>query len=148
MPKISIATSEDLNELSPLLNLLMAQEADFKPDLEAQERGLKMIIESPKIGIILKLEYEGKIVGMINLLVKISTVLGAKVAIFEDFIIAPYYRNKCYGKLLFKEALKQAKAINCQSVTLLTDKDNVNAHRFYKAQGMEASAMLPFRKML
>lgn len=148
MPNISIANTKDSQDLSQLLSLLMAQEADFIPDAKAQEKGLLLVINSPEMGIILKLELEGKIVGMINILFTISTALGAKVGILEDFIIAPEFRKKGYGQLLFKEAVVQAKTKGCQRITLLTDQNNLAAHHFYKSQGMEASAMMPFRKML
>lgn len=148
MPKISIATPKDTDKLSELLSILMTQEADFTPDDTIQERGIAIIINTPEIGLILKLEVENKIVGMINLLFNISTALGGKVGILEDFIIAPDYRNKGYGELLFKEAVKQAKIKGCLRLSLLTDKDNEAAHRFYLAQGMETSAMIPFRMVL
>lgn len=148
MPKISIATLENLNELSPLLSLLMDQEADFKPDLEAQERGLKMIIESPEIGKVLKLELEGRIIGMINILFTVSTALGNKVAIFEDFVMLPELRNLGYGKMLFAAATELATEHGCKRITLLTDRDDISSRRFYKKQGMTISAMAPYRKML
>ncbi len=148
MPKISIATPEDTNKLSELLSILMTQEADFTPDAKAQERGIAIIINTPEIGLILKLEVENKVVGMINLLFNISTALGGKVGILEDFIITPDYRNRGYGKLLFKEAVKQAKIMGCLRLSLLTDNDNQAAHRFYLDQGMESSAMVPFRMVL
>ena len=148
MHKISLATTEDTQELSKLLSLLMAQEADFKPDVEAQERGLKMIINSPELGIVLKLELEGKVIGMISILFTVSTAIGEKVAIFEDFVGFPELRNLGYGKKLFGAAIELAEEYACKRITLLTDRDNMSARRFYKKQGMKVSAMSPFRKIL
>jgi len=47
--KIEIAKSSDIPELCELLNLLFTQEAEFKPDRNAQVRGLISVIESDEI---------------------------------------------------------------------------------------------------
>lgn len=148
MHQISIATHKDTEELSKLVKLLMAQEADFRPNEAAQKKGLELIVNSPDKGIILKLESDNKLVGMINILFTISTAMGDKVAIFEDFVVVPDLRNKGYGKMLFDAAEKVAKEHGCKRVTLLTDRENIKSRRFYKKQGMAVSAMVPFRKYL
>lgn len=148
MCKVELATLKDVEKLNELLTQLMVQEADFSPNDEAQKEGLKAIISAPERGIILKLEYQEQIIGMINILYSISTALGGKVAIFEDFIISADYRGQGFGKLLFEKAVDITKTNACKRITLLTDGDNELAHRFYKNQGMEVSAMVPFRKML
>lgn len=148
MPIITTATLEDTDALSSLLSLLMKQETDFITDEEAQKRGLGAIIQNPEMGSIIKLEIKSELVGMINILYSISTAIGAKVAIFEDFIVAPAFRSKGFGRLLFQQAELHARASGCQRITLLTDRNNKDAHRFYKQQGMEGSGMTPFRKSL
>ncbi len=142
---IQIATSKDIDQLCNLLIILMEQEADFTPNIEAHKRGLEMIINTPETGKIIKLEEGNKIIGMISMLFSISSALGAKVATFEDFIILPNHRGKGYGTQLFGYALQEAQSSGCKRISLLTDKDNTKAHSFYQKQGMERSAMVPFR---
>lgn len=63
MEKIEPATPGDVPELVELLNLLFTQEADFKPDRAKQERGLRLIIGSPNVGVILAARDGGPVLG-------------------------------------------------------------------------------------
>jgi len=148
MPRISIATERDVEDLSQLVAILMEQEEEFIPNKEVHKKGVSAIINNPDKGMILKLSNDGRIIGMIGILYSISTAIGARVAIFEDFVIRPGYRNRGWGRVLFEAAVKEAQKNGCKRITLLTDHDNENAHRFYTDQGMESSSMVPFRKML
>ena len=81
MPDLRIepATLDDLSELTELLHDLFTQEADFTPDREKQLRGLRLILEQPSRGRIFVIRNERMIVGMINLLITISTAEGGFV---------------------------------------------------------------------
>ena len=68
MEVIAPATSDDVPRLAAPLNLLFTHEADFKPDPEGQERGLRLIIESPHVGVGLAACDGGGVVGMVSLL--------------------------------------------------------------------------------
>jgi len=78
MPDLRIepATVDDLSELADLLADLFSQEADFTPDREKQIRGLRLILEQPSRGRIFVMRNDRMIVGMINLLITISTAEG------------------------------------------------------------------------
>jgi hypothetical protein len=71
--QIDLATADDIPQLADLLTLLFTQEADFQPDREKQEWGLRLIIESPHIGVIFAAHEGGQVVGMVSLLFTIST---------------------------------------------------------------------------
>ena len=143
--EITTAISSDIPQLCLLLNVLFSQEAEFKPDPEAQSRGLSAIIDNAETGDIIVAHDAGQIIGMVNLLYTVSTALGARVAILEDMVISPNYRDKGVGSKLLKYALEFAERQGCQRVTLLTDDDNIGAHRFYERHGFERSTMVPFR---
>lgn len=145
---IQKATINDIDNLSALLNLLFAQEAEFKPQPTIQKKGLKMILEDEEKGIILMAKQHNNVVGMVNLLFTISTALGSRVAILEDMVVHTEHRNQGIGQQLIEKAIQTAKAYKCQRITLLTDNDNINAHRFYERNNFEKSFMLPFRKSL
>ena len=49
---------------------------------------------------------EEKVVAMVNILYTISTALGNKVAIFEDFIVDISHRNQGIGEKLIDFVLK------------------------------------------
>lgn len=142
---ISYATLDDLDAMANLLSVLLEQEADFSPDTELQKKGLGMILESPEKGILLIAKINNELVGMVNLLFTVSTALGAKVAILEDMIVHPNFRNREIGKLLIQKATTCANEMGCKRITLLTDHDNTKAHQFYKNNGFSQSNMLAFR---
>jgi len=50
---IEKATAADIPALSGLLSVLFSQEAEFTPNVEAQQRGLAQIIGNPEIGVVL-----------------------------------------------------------------------------------------------
>ena len=77
MEIIEAATLEDIAQLTDLLTTLFTQEADFQPDRAKQERGLRMIIESPSSGRIFAAHDGEAIVGMVCLLFTPTNLLGA-----------------------------------------------------------------------
>ena len=96
-----IAKLEDLEILCELLFELFSQEVEFTPNKEVQEKALKTIILSENIGDIYVATIEEKVVAMINILYTISTALGNKVAIFEDFIVDKNFRNQKTNRFCF-----------------------------------------------
>jgi ribosomal protein S18 acetylase RimI-like enzyme len=144
----SLATRADIKLMATLLQTLLLQEADFTPNINLQEEGLRLIIENKEIGQLLVLKDKQVVVGMVNLLFTISTALGGKVAILEDVILLPEYRNQGFGSKLIEAAIQFAKDNDCKRITLLTDSDNEMAHAFYKKHGFVKSGMIPFRLML
>lgn len=146
--QIEPAALADIPALCQLLKQLFEQEAEFTPDLEAQRRGLQMILTDGATGMILVARDGGQIVGMVNLLYTVSTALGARVALLEDMVIAPHSRNCGLGTRLLDAAVRYAKLNGCRRITLLTDADNLSAQRFYQRQGFCLSPMIPLRLSL
>jgi GNAT superfamily N-acetyltransferase len=142
---ITPATLADIPQLCELLAILFTQEADFQPDAAKQSAALKQIIEQPETGCILVLRKGGRIIGMVSLLFTISTVCGGKVALLEDMIVHPEYRNDGYGSELLQAAIEFAGRKGCLRITLLTDRANDAAIRFYQRHGFGMSSMLPLR---
>ena len=142
------AKLEDLEILCELLFELFSQEVEFTPNKEVQQKALKTIILSENIGDIYVATIEEKVVAMVNILYTISTALGTKVAIFEDFIVDKNHRNQGIGEKLIDFVFEDLKAKNISRITLLTDNDNIKAHRFYEKKGFVKSSMVPFRKLI
>ncbi|HSZ73017.1 MAG TPA: GNAT family N-acetyltransferase [Cytophagaceae bacterium] len=148
MVSIQSATREDIPALSELLTILFTQEADFTPDNEKQRSGLGKIIDQPETGHVLVLRESDTVIGMISLLYMVSTALGGRVAVLEDFILVPAQRGKGLGTSLLNAAIAFAKENSCLRITLLTDLDNDQAISFYLRNGFTKSAMTPMRLML
>jgi len=148
MHPICPATHEDIPRLCALLAVLFTQEADFRPDAEKQSAALCGIIEHPETGRILVLREGGDIIGMVNLLFTISTACGGKVAILEDMIVHPARRGDGFGSKLLQAALELARHEGCLRITLLTDRSNDPAIRFYRRHGFGMTGMIPLRLSL
>jgi GNAT superfamily N-acetyltransferase len=145
---VSLANLHDIPELIRLLTILFSQDIEFEPNREKQYEGLFQIINHPAIGEILVLKGDGKIIGMVSLLYSISTALGGKVAILEDMVIEPSFRNLGLGSELLKTAIEFAEERKCLRITLLTDFDNETAIHFYENFNFSKSSMIPMRLVL
>ena len=146
--RIEIAQPSDIPHLCRLLTILFTQEEDFHPDEAAQSRGLGRIIADPQIGQILVARQAGAVIGMVNLLYTMSTALGEKVALLEDMVVDPDVRGSGVGSLLLEEAIRHTRMKGCKRITLLTDRNNEEAQRFYRRHGFVLSAMTPLRLSL
>lgn len=146
--KIESATLDDLPALTELLFDLFTQEADFAPDRAKQMKGLQLILEEPSRGRIFVLRNGKKIIGMINLLITISTAEGGFVLILEDLVIHCDHRGQGYGGRLLEHALEYARQKNFLRITLLTDHGEEQARNFYMNYGFIESDMIPMRLRL
>jgi len=143
--RIEPATLDDLPELTEMLFELFSQEEDFVPNRETQARGLRLILEQPSRGRIFVLRSPNKIIGMINLLITISTAEGGFVLLLEDLIIQREHRGQGYGTQLLQYAIDFAKKKDFLRITLLTDRPNKRSLHFYLKNGFVESGMVPMR---
>ncbi|MEK0446249.1 MAG: hypothetical protein RLZZ399_1570 [Verrucomicrobiota bacterium] len=146
--QIEQATLEDLPQLTELLRDLFIHEGDFVPDPVRQMRGLRLLLEQPNRGRIFVIRKNGIILGMINLLFTISTAEGGFVILLEDLIVLDEYRRHGLGSLLLQYAVQYARNKDFKRITLLTDRLNADAHRFYRKHGFFESKMMPMRLVL
>jgi GNAT superfamily N-acetyltransferase len=145
---ITFATEADLPAMADLLYELFALESDFKPEREKQMRGLKLILDTPQLGHLFVLRVDGRVVGMANALITVSTAQGAPVLLLEDVIVSRAARGGGLGRQLVEHVCDWAKAQGMARVTLLADQDNAPALAFYDRLGFEKSAMVVRRRML
>lgn len=145
MATISPAGIDDVPQLADLLGMLFEQEADFEPNRAKQENGLRLILESPSTGIVLVAREDTKVVGMVSLLFTISTSEGGPVCWLEDMVVHPDSRGSGLGSRLLQAAIEYAWTNQYRRITLLTDKANAQAIRFYGRHGFLESAMTTMR---
>lgn len=148
MLTISKANNKDIEDMCLLLQELFDLEKDFTPDWDKQRKGLKLIIDNPRYGYLLLLKRGTEILGMANLLITISTALGARVLLLEDFIIKKSERGKGLGKFLMNGIKDLARKEGYARITILADKDNKLAQEFYRSQGIQKSNMNCWRHLL
>jgi GNAT superfamily N-acetyltransferase len=145
---IEKATTDDIPELCELLAELFNQEVEFAVNYAAQAKGLYAIITNPAVGMVLVARKQRKIIGMINMLLTISTALGSRVVILEDMVVLPNERGSGVGSRLLTAAIENAREQGCKRITLLTDSNNKLVHQFYEKHGFTQSQMLTFRLLL
>jgi ribosomal protein S18 acetylase RimI-like enzyme len=107
-----------------------------------------MILNNNNIGNIIVAKKNEKIIGMVILLYTISTAMGERVALLEDMVVSPNERELGIGSILLDRAVKYATERGCKRVTLLTDKMNTRAQKFYKQHKFNRSSMIPFRMII
>ena len=146
--KIEMATTSDIPTLCTLLDYLFSQEIEFKSNHETQSRGLEMILNNNNIGNIFVAKKNKTIVGMVILLYTVSTALGERVALLEDMVVSPNEQELGVGSMLLDHAVKYATEKGCKRITLLTDKMNIRAQKFYKQHKFNRSSMIPFRMII
>ena len=146
--KLATATAKDVPSLVELLGILFAQEADFVPDADKQQRALEVILGDTRIGRIYVAREAGMVVGMVSTLYTISTAEGGKAAWLEDMVVRPECRERGIGAALLAHAVVGAREAGCIRLTLLSDEDNAQAHGVYASEGFQFSGMRPMRLKL
>jgi GNAT superfamily N-acetyltransferase len=146
--EINYATAADLPHLADLLAELFTLESDFRPERDKQRRGLRAILDDPNIGRLFVLRLDGKVAGMANALITVSTAEGGRVLLLEDVIVRSEHRGGGLGRQLIEHVLDWARGQGMTRVTLLADRDNHAALDFYRKLGFENSNMMVLRKKI
>ena len=144
--RIDPATVDDLDAMADLLGELFALESDFIPERARQLAGLRLIVENPSIGRLFVLRVDGRVGGMANALLTVSTAEGRRVVLLEDVIVGAAWRGRGYGRALVEHVVAWARAEGLPRVTLLADRDNAAALAFYQRLGFAFSAMRVLRR--
>lgn len=142
------AADTDIDAMADLLHELFTLESDFRPQREKQLAALRWILDHPDHGRLFVLRDAGRVIGMANALISISTAEGGPVLILEDVIVAASHRGAGHGRRLIEHVLAWAAAEGMSRVTLLADRDNIAALRFYRMLGFDESAMVVRRRRL
>lgn len=146
--EIDFATAADLPHLADLLAELFTLESDFQPERDKQLRSLRAILDDPSIGRLFVLRLDGKVAGMANALITVSTAEGGRVLLLEDVIVRSEHRGGGLGRQLIEHVLDWARGQGMTRVTLLADRDNHAALDFYRKLGFENSHMTVLRKKI
>jgi ribosomal protein S18 acetylase RimI-like enzyme len=139
------ADFSDIPLLCELLALLFEQEQEFQPDASKQTAALQVLVGNPQRGRVFVLRDGGALAGMVSVQPLVSTACGGDALILEDLVVHPRYRNRGLGSALLEHAVHFARQSGCHRITLLTDRTNAAAQRFYTRHGFTASEMTPYR---
>ncbi len=83
-----------------------------------------------------RLKPGGEVVGMYALLIMDTFARqGLPAAIVEDVVVATEHRRKGIGRAMMREALAQARGARCYKLSLSSNLNREEAHRFYESLG-------------
>ena len=148
MIAIDFAKEDDLPQLADLLAELFTLESDFRPERDKQLRALRLILNEPASGRLFVLRVDGRVAGMANALITVSTAEGGRVLLLEDVIVHSEHRGGGLGRRLVEHVLAWAREQGMTRVTLLADRDNHAALDFYRRLDFASSSMKVLRKIL
>ncbi len=134
------ARTDDIAAMAGLLRQLFAIEADFAVNMQAQVRGLSLLLGAEAC--LLVADEDGAVVGMVSVQTLISTAEGAAVGLMEDLVVAEGCRGRGIGSRLLHAALAWAREQGLTRVQLLADKNNAEALRFYSRHSFHKTQLV------
>jgi len=147
--RIEAATTADIDALIALLAVLFSIEQDFKPDTEAQRRGLALLLANSERGMIFVARHPSRgVVGMVSAQLVISTAIGAPSVWIEDMVIDAVFRGQGLGKALLAQAQAWGAAQGAGRVQLLADADNMLALDFYRHLDWQPTRLFAWKRLL
>jgi GNAT superfamily N-acetyltransferase len=141
------AKTWDLPSLVGLLQLLFNIEADFSPEPEKQEQGLKMLLADKQRSCIMVVEIDDRIVGMCTAQLVVSTAEGAFSGWIEDLVLDENYRGCGIGHHLLQTVENWCFKHGATRIQLLADRENTPALQFYAKQGWHETQLIGLRKL-
>lgn len=138
------ARPADLDRLAALLGKLFAVEADFQIDVASQQRGLRLLLETPH-ACILVAEAEETVIGMVTGQLTISTAEGSPALLIEDLVVDRQWRDQGIGRKLLVELGEWAAAHGARRLQLLADRNNAAGLGFYRKLGWHTTELICLR---
>jgi len=143
------AKQEDINKLLELLELLFSIEKDFKFDIKRQSRGLEMMLDGcGKHRCVKVADIDGEVVGMVTAQTLISTAEGGISVVVEDMVVSQDCQGRRVGERLLEDITQWAKKRNAVRLSLLADKDNISAIKFYNHIGWNKTNLISLHKQI
>jgi ribosomal protein S18 acetylase RimI-like enzyme len=103
-------------------------------------RAFEALERDPNIQLVVAEGDDGAVVGCLQLCILAGlSSQGASRALIEDVRVAAHCRSRGIGERLVQWAISEARAKGCTLVELMTHHTRVNAQRFYKRLGFQAS---------
>ena len=140
------ARISDLYELVELLKALFSIEEDFHFNKSIQAQGLKMMISDQRNRYVTVAERNQKIIGMCSAQLLISTAEGGITALVEDLIVVRSFQRRGIGQKLLLSIEKWAGKQCSTRLQLLTDRNNIQAIKFYEKMGWKTTQLICLRK--
>jgi GNAT superfamily N-acetyltransferase len=128
------AQESDLEMLLPLYGQLGMDNGEVLPLVEAQ-RIYRRMAAYPDYRLYCAL-YEGDIIGVFAILIMDNLGhMGKPSAVMEDVIVGKKWRGRGLGGQMVAYAMERCREKNCYKLSLSSNKNRREAHRFYEKRG-------------
>lgn len=141
-PIIRRATRDDIPAIVRLLadDMLGSQRERSQEPLPAAYYAAFEVIDQDPNNELIVLDVDGEVAGTLQLtFLRYLTFQGGKRAQIEAVRVDTRYRGSGFGSILFDWAIARARQEGCFIVQLTTNKQRVDAQRFYERLGFVAS---------
>lgn len=127
-------------DIDSIIDLLYALNASLGEDQEIEKGNVvthfQRMQHYPDIYENLVYEEDGNIIGFISILYYRSVYHRVGTALINELIVSENHRNKNIGKKLLETAIAHARQRGMDEIEVGVMKDNTNAIRFYKKNGV------------
>lgn len=141
--RVRHATEADLPRLLELLAQLSlgAAREDLGPPLPDVYRHALHAVLADQRQQLLVVEDEGLVLGTaVLVIVPNLTHQGRPYAFVENVVVDETQRGAGCGELLLRHAIAEARRAGCYKLSLTSNKERHDAHRFYRRLGFEATS--------
>ncbi|OGO53023.1 MAG: hypothetical protein A2148_00830 [Chloroflexi bacterium RBG_16_68_14] len=126
-------------ELLAQLSLDTPREALGPPLPESYRRAFQEV-QADRRQRLLVAEAQGRVVGTASLIIVPNlSHQGRPYAIVENVVVDAAERSAGYGELLLRHAMGEARRAGCYKLSLTSNKQRKEAHRFYQRLGFRAT---------
>jgi ribosomal protein S18 acetylase RimI-like enzyme len=103
-------------------------------------QAFEKVERDPNIQLVVAEGEGGEVIGCLQLCILPGlSSQGASRGLIEDVRVASHYRSRGVGEQLVQWAVAEARSKGCKLVELLTHNTRIDAQRFYKRLGFQAS---------
>jgi ribosomal protein S18 acetylase RimI-like enzyme len=133
------ARAADLPRLLQLLGWLRGEEAGPRPPTAAEEAAFAQLEEDRRCDLLV-LEREGQVLATVQLSLLPSLSGGGRPRAYLDaLVVDPACRGQGLGAALVLHCLALCRERGARRLSLLTNRERTEAHRFYQRQGFARS---------
>lgn len=136
------AAADDLPRIVALLQQLSLdapRERTEEPILESYVSAFRQIEADPRQRILV-MEAEGRVLATLALMISPNlSRMGRPWALVDNVAVDETSRRKGYGEALMRYAVEEARKAGCYKISLTSNKQRDDAHRFYRRLGFTAT---------
>jgi GNAT superfamily N-acetyltransferase len=132
--KIDIASSQDVDDLLPLLQSQF-NEHEIEFEVDQLKAALYHLITHGDLGFAIIAKESNDSIGFAVVSIAWTLEHGGKSAWLDELFVLPDYRRRGIGTLLVERVLEEVKKLGCQALDLEVDTGHRRAESLYERMG-------------